>query len=84
MAEQMHLSERLMNVLRERDEALEAVEKLPKDLHWNLRFAVDQQTQAMRDAMISAWATLNKIKCAAKEMKEALPAEKSAERVEPK
>lgn len=81
MAE-MHLSERLMNVLRERDEALEAIEKLPTDLKWNLRFAADQQTAVMRDAMVSAWTTLNKIKCAARDVKEALaeaPAQNSPE-----
>jgi DnaJ-domain-containing protein 1 len=77
MAE-MHISERLMHLMRERDEAMEAIEKLDKDNHmkWPLRETVDQQVQAVRDAMVSAWMTTNRVKQVAKALSE-LPAQRT-------
>jgi hypothetical protein len=73
MAE-MHLSERLMHLMRERDDAAQLIDGLPKDgVKWALREALDHQMQAVRESMASAWITCNRLKTAAKELNELLP-----------
>lgn len=58
----MHISERLMFLLRVEEDARDAISLTPKEVRYGLQMALDEQRGAVVSAMQSAYATLDNIK----------------------
>lgn len=59
MSAPMHISERLMHLMRALDDVKVEAERAPKEIRYTIELAAEQQIALLRDVMSSAWTTIS-------------------------